>query len=57
MASPHTRFDDTWDHAQDEPTLEEMFADPMIQLVIQRDGLHMQEVRQQLDRMLSAQPA
>ena len=57
MVSNSTCFDGLMDHVNDEPTLEELFAEPIIQLVMQRDGVKVQEMRHQLDRMLAACPA
>jgi len=34
-----------------EPTLEEMFEDPIIQLVMQRDGVIAHDMRAEIDRM------
>lgn len=57
MASYPTCFDGPADHVTEEPTLEELFAEPIIQLVMQRDGVQVQEMRSQLDRMLATCPA
>jgi|GEM_PF-3516032 len=57
MASTPTCFDSYADHATEEPTLDELFAEPIIQLVMQRDGVKAQDMRHQLDRMLIACPA
>ncbi len=45
------------DHLHDEPSIDELFAEPIIQLVMQRDGVQAQDMRLQLDRLLSACPA
>lgn len=34
-----------------EPTLEEMLADPMVQLVMERDGIQARDMRGQIDRL------
>jgi hypothetical protein len=36
-----------------EPTLEEIFADPIIQLIMQRDGVRAHDMRNEMDRMVS----
>ncbi len=41
----------------DEPSIEELFAEPIIQLVMKRDGVQVHEMRHALDRMLEACPA
>ncbi len=57
MASNPNCYDGPADHPTEEPTLEELFAEPIIQLVMQRDGVKVQDMRVQLDRMLAACPA
>lgn len=57
MASYPNCFDGPAEHTTDEPTLEELFAEPIIQLVMKRDGVQVQEMRLQLDRMLATCPA
>ena len=57
MASYPTCYDGPADHATEEPTLDELFAEPIIQLVMQRDGVKAQDMRHQLDSMLAACPA
>ncbi len=42
---------------RDEPSIDELFAEPIIQLVMKRDGVHIQEMRHTLDRLLEACPA
>lgn len=37
-----------------EPTLEELFAEPIVRLVMKRDGVNEADMRGQIDRMLSA---
>lgn len=37
-----------------EPTLEEMLAEPIVRLVMKRDGVNEADMRGQIDRMLSA---
>jgi len=54
MASYPTYFDGSADHANEEPTLEELFAEPIIQIMMQRDGVQPQEMRLQIDRLLNA---
>lgn len=56
MASNTTRFDDLTSLAQEEPSLEEIFAEPIVQLVMKRDGVRAQDMRCALDRLL-LQPA
>lgn len=52
MAS-HVTFDDgPLGHAE-EPTIDELLNEPIIQLVMQRDGVKLQDMRHQLDRMLA----
>lgn len=34
-----------------EPTLDEMLADPIVQLVMKRDGVRLNDMRGELDRM------
>jgi hypothetical protein len=34
-----------------EPSLEEMFAEPIIQLIMRRDGVQVREMRRQFDRL------
>lgn len=57
MASAPICFDGPAEHLSDEPTLDELFAEPIIQLVMQRDGIRAQDMRHQLDRMLADCPA
>lgn len=57
MASFATCYDGPVDHANEEPSLDELFAEPIIQLVMQRDGVKAQEMRHQLDEMLASCPA
>lgn len=37
---------------RDEPSLEELFAEPIVQLIMQRDGIHAHEMREQLNRVM-----
>ena len=34
-----------------EPSLDEMFAEPIIQLIMQRDGVRVREMRKQFDKL------
>lgn len=52
MASP---YDTIFEH--DELSLDELFAEPMVQLFMQRDGVRPHEMREQLTRALQWQPA
>ncbi len=36
-----------------EPTLEELFAEPIVRLIMQRDGVKEREMRGQIDRVQS----
>ena len=42
---------------RDEPSIDELFAEHIIQLVMKRDGVHAQEMRRTIDTMLEACPA
>ncbi len=42
---------------RDEPSIEELFAEPIIQLVMKRDGVQASDMRHTLNRMLEACPA
>lgn len=57
MASYPTCYDGPSDHSTDEPTIDELLAEPIIQLVMQRDGVKAQDMRLQLDSMLANCPA
>lgn len=35
-----------------EPTLDELFAEPIVQLLMKRDGIHAREMQHQLHRSL-----
>jgi hypothetical protein len=37
----------------DEPSLDELFAEPIIQLVMQRDGVNAQDVRHELVQLMA----
>lgn len=37
-----------------EPTLEDLLAEPIVRLVMKRDGVNETDMRGQIDRMLSA---
>lgn len=41
-------------HVLGEPSLDEVFADPMIRLIMKRDGIEEREMRGTIDRMRDA---
>ena len=43
----------TWTKQGEEPTLETFFADPIVDLLLRRDGLTVQDVRRAIDRARS----
>lgn len=43
----------TWTKQGEEPTLETFFADPIVDLLLRRDGLTVQDVWQAIDRARS----
>lgn len=42
--------------ASHEPSLDELFAEPIIQLLMQRDGIHANEMQHQLYRLRQRYP-
>jgi hypothetical protein len=43
-----------------EPSLDELFEEPIVQLIMQRDGVKARDMREELDRLLASyatQPA
>lgn len=39
--------------ASSEPTLDELFAEPIVQLLMKRDGIHAREMQYQLHRSVN----
>ncbi len=37
-----------------EPTLEELFAEPIVQLIMKRDGVRARDMREELDRLVAS---
>lgn len=56
MASNPYAFDHS-ETLRDEPSLEELFAEPIIQLVMQRDGVEAHTMRTEIARLLASTPA
>jgi hypothetical protein len=57
MASYPTCYDSPVESTTDEPSIEELLAEPIIQLVMQRDGVKANEMRHTFDRLLMQVPA
>lgn len=39
-------------HGSNEPSLDELFAEPIVQMLMKRDGIHAREMQHQLHRSL-----
>jgi hypothetical protein len=37
-----------------EPSLEELFAEPIVQLIMKRDGVRARDMREELDRLVQS---
>lgn len=42
---------DSWASGGNEPSLDELFAEPIVQLLMKRDGVHAREMQHQLHRV------
>ena len=42
---------ESWANASKEPSLDELFAEPIIQMLMKRDGIHANEMQHQLHRV------
>ena len=42
---------DAWASGSHEPSLDELFAEPIVQLLMKRDGIHPLEMQHQLQRI------
>ena len=42
-----------WSTASTEPSLDELFAEPIVQMLMKRDGIHAREMQHQLHRSLA----
>lgn len=41
-----------WSAGSNEPSLDELFAEPIVQLLMKRDGIHAREMQHELHRSL-----
>ncbi len=39
-----------WSNGSNEPSLDELFAEPIVQLLMKRDGVHAREMQHELHR-------
>lgn len=45
-----------WSAGTQEPSLDELFAEPIVQLLMKRDGIHAREMQHELHRSLHRAP-